>query len=336
MAATTTTTITTSPAKSQPQPQTQRPQIVRTAIDFSQTALADDYSGYYAQILDNVFSAEECASFITAAASSSPGTRGEAWEPAKLGARKTRTDFRHSDRILLDDAAIAELIFERVKPSLLATGMDVFVPPPAPAPDHTAAPAPAARGRGRGHGRGGTGRGGSTRVEDRNLVGTSRAQDDDPTGTDTSPRGGAQWSEVPWYTALNSLPPKKTGQWRLIGLNERLRFLRYGPGMYFRPHVDGKFYDNRGAMKKMSFLTLHLYLNGSDDHGGEEEEGPEGGATRFWTKDKREYIDVEPKVGRVLLFQQRGMLHSGEEVTAGLKYTIRTDAMYELELKDEP
>ena len=39
-------------------------------------------------------------------------------------------------------------------------------------------------------------------------------------------------------------------------------------------------------------------------------------------------LKVEPKIGRVLIFQQRYLLHSGEEVDSGLKYTMRTDVMY--------
>jgi hypothetical protein len=42
-------------------------------------------------------------------------------------------------------------------------------------------------------------------------------------------------------------------------------------------------------------------------------------------------LDVHPKAGRVLLFQHKGLLHSGDYVTAGTKYTMRTDLMYELE-----
>jgi acetyl/propionyl-CoA carboxylase alpha subunit len=54
-----------------------------------------------------------------------------------------------------------------------------------------------------------------------------------------------------------------------------------------------------------------------------------GGATRFWTPDKKKFLDVEPKVGRVLVFQQRMLVHSGEEVMEGLKITMRTDCMFE-------
>lgn len=40
-------------------------------------------------------------------------------------------------------------------------------------------------------------------------------------------------------------------------------------------------------------------------------------------------LDVEPKIGRVLIFQQAELLHSGADVIGGLKYTLRTDLMYE-------
>ena len=73
--------------------------------------------------------------------------------------------------------------------------------------------------------------------------------------------------------------------------------------------------------QQKSFVTLHLYLNDGD--------GLAGGATRFWTPDKKEHVDVEPKLGRVLVFQQRMLIHSGEEVTGGVKYTMRSDFLYE-------
>jgi hypothetical protein len=60
----------------------------------------------------------------------------------------------------------------------------------------------------------------------------------------------------------------------------------------------------------------------------------QGGATPFHSMDMKRRLDVDPKVGRVLLFQHKGLLHSGDYVTAGVKYTMRTDLMYELELPD--
>lgn len=47
-----------------------------------------------------------------------------------------------------------------------------------------------------------------------------------------------------------------------------------------------------------------------------------------------EGLDVTPKNGRVLIFQQRNLLHSGEEVTSGVKLTMRTDMMFE-KVEDE-
>jgi hypothetical protein len=79
-------------------------------------------------------------------------------------------------------------------------------------------------------------------------------------------------------------------------------------------------------MKERSFYTLHLYLNESDANAPE---GPlEGGATTFHGDDMKRSLDVVPKAGRVLLFQQRGLLHSGADVTGGIKLTLRTDLMY--------
>lgn len=52
-----------------------------------------------------------------------------------------------------------------------------------------------------------------------------------------------------------------------------------------------------------------------------------GGATTFHGESEREY-NVFPKTGRVLLFQQRSIWHSGQQVDAGVKYTMRTDVMF--------
>ena len=47
--------------------------------------------------------------------------------------------------------------------------------------------------------------------------------------------------------------------------------------------------------------------------------------------DEGKRYDVDAKMGRVLIFQHRGLVHSGEEVKEGEKFTMRTDLMYELE-----
>jgi hypothetical protein len=75
-----------------------------------------------------------------------------------------------------------------------------------------------------------------------------------------------------------------------------------------------------------SYFTLHLYLN--DPEGKDGQEPLKGGATTFHSWNMQERIDVIPKVGRVLMFQHRGLLHSGDDVVSGTKLTMRTDLMY--------
>ena len=59
-----------------------------------------------------------------------------------------------------------------------------------------------------------------------------------------------------------------------VGLNERLRFLKYDEGNYFRPHFDGCYIRGSEAGSRAgerSLVTCQLYLNS----------GFVGGATRF-------------------------------------------------------
>src|SRR5438034_3876448 len=77
-----------------------------------------------------------------------------------------------------------------------------------------------------------------------------------------------------------------------------------------------------------SFFTLHLYLNGHSSS------NPlKGGATTFWDYDAADFskkrLDVDPKAGRVLVFQHDNLIHSGDNVLRGVKFTMRTDLMYE-------
>ncbi|CAG8498621.1 731_t:CDS:1 [Scutellospora calospora] len=101
----------------------------------------------------------------------------------------------------------------------------------------------------------------------------------------------------------------------VVGLNERLRFLRYDPGELFKPHQDGSFQRPNGS--ETTYVTVQLYLN---------EEGLEGGETSFlnFTGDK---VKVTPKTGMVLVFEHL-LFHEGSEVLKGRKYVIRTDVFY--------
>jgi len=109
-----------------------------------------------------------------------------------------------------------------------------------------------------------------------------------------------------------------------VGLNERMRILRYDPGCYFKPHSDGSY--RRGYEAglsrhgEMSEVTLLLYLN----------EGYEGGRTRFLSphsSSTASHYDVVPQTGSVLLFEH-ACYHEGATLLQGRKYILRTDVMY--------
>lgn len=204
--------------------------------------------------------------------------------------------------------------------------------------------------------------------------------------------------EQPLVTGIR--PVQRGEVFRVSGLNERLRFLKYEGGEYFRPHGDGNYFSSGG--RERSLFTIHLYLNGDgvqdlkelggkieeaerddglferdDGESGREvdvnfgeaesesdsqskpvseiESEPEsenknvesnraesgavgtpdsggllGGATSFIGEyDAKDAVRVFPKAGSVLIFQQRNLIHGGDDVFRGVKYTMRTDVMYE-------
>ena len=133
--------------------------------------------------------------------------------------------------------------------------------------------------------------------------------------------------------------PQKRGEvWKFSRPNERMRFLKYVGGEYFRPHCDGSY--ETPDRKERSYFTLHLYLNNATVVSPEEMSTASlndakdllvGGATTFHAYNMIDKLDVLPKAGRILLFQHRDLLHSGDDVLQGTKYTMRTDLMYSLE-----
>lgn len=106
-------------------------------------------------------------------------------------------------------------------------------------------------------------------------------------------------------------------------VNERLSFLKYSAGEYFRAHEDGCYI--RPDNSELSYITVQIYLNDVKEE--------DGGATTF-IEDKYNGIyqdySVIPKVGRVLLFEH-DITHEGSILHNGLKYCIRTDVMYSIQ-----
>lgn len=110
-----------------------------------------------------------------------------------------------------------------------------------------------------------------------------------------------------WRRVARDIPSVLEGR-HAVGLNERLRFYRYGPGQRFAPHTDGCV---RRANGEESLLTFMIYLNG----------GVQGGETRFAN------ASITPQPGLALVFDHY-LLHEGGLVSVGHKYVLRSDVMY--------
>ncbi|XP_038067998.1 probable prolyl 4-hydroxylase 10 [Patiria miniata] len=126
-----------------------------------------------------------------------------------------------------------------------------------------------------------------------------------------------------WERLAEFIPQPFYG-YKALGLNERLRFLRYDPGEYFKPHFDGSYERKNG---EHSMVTVQIYLN----------EGFKGGSTTFlpyFNSDDDPPVECVPKIGRVLIFEHR-LYHEGSMLKDGRKYAIRTDVMYSSEKQDD-
>jgi hypothetical protein len=135
-------------------------------------------------------------------------------------------------------------------------------------------------------------------------------------------RASEIWNRIKHFIPTDYIPPIENCI--PTEVNERLRFLRYDIGEYFKPHFDGCYQrdtiENDPKYGDVSFLTIQIYLN----------DGFEGGSTRFFSNtldSDTDYYDVVPKTGSVLIFDHR-MLHSGEVLIKGRKYALRSDIMF--------
>ena len=120
------------------------------------------------------------------------------------------------------------------------------------------------------------------------------------------------WADALWHRVRHAFP--RVNGSPPVGLNERFRFYRYQPGQYFRAHLDG--YYQRPGTRVRSMFTLMLYLS----------EVEAGGTTLFYEAD----LEVVPEEGLACAFVHQ-QLHAGQPVTAGEKWVLRTDVMYDLD-----
>lgn len=152
---------------------------------------------------------------------------------------------------------------------------------------------------------------------------------------------------------LDKLPPQRyqgSGRWEFRRFNNRMRFLKYSAGQYFKrktlppsaviphtskqvpdsaaaAHTDSPYWYEEDGVEFQTHYTIQLYLNNSAEIDPQAQ--LVGGATAFLSRDKKSRLDVNPREGSVLIFQHDGLYHEGAEVTKGVKYTMRTDILYE-------
>ncbi|KAJ1326317.1 2OG-Fe(II) oxygenase [Microdochium nivale] len=191
-----------------------------------------------------------------------------------------------------------------------------------------------------------------------------------------------------WDASLRRYVPdddRMAARWEFVRMNKRMRFLKYGPGQFFRAHCDGAYterdvqdvprFEGKGVDLTTHF-TLHLYLNDSqqailaeldsqqegrgvssqDSEDSQEDDKKKraalaaweathndvgdkvslvGGATSFLSDNEERSVAVDPRAGRVLIFQHRKLYHAGDDVLDGVKYTMRAELMYRLAVPGE-
>lgn len=286
--------------------------VTISPVDWASSPLPE-YEGLFAVVLDNVLSPSECQTLLQLAESSvdvfrmnSTGDHNP-WKPAMVNAGNgfevLETGYRNSDRLVWDEQEVVDRIWRRClqgeAAEKLREKLDVLD---------------------------GDEKVGACRLRGRNWV-------------------------------------VENQRWEFRRLNQRMRFLKYGEGQFFRrkstqhlftdsflhtkpqglvrghlsceeaneiaAHCDGAFSEEVDGKIFKTFFTLHLYLNDSVAEAGEDAELV-GGATSFLSGNASRRVDVNPKAGRVLIFQHRRLFHAGDDVVEGTKYTMRTDIMYEL------
>lgn len=279
--------------------------ITMKPIDFAQTVLPE-YKGCYAVVLDNVLSPSECQQLLKMAEDSVPET--------ERFVRKSKSKQQRQQQQKQDQAAPDEGHDDDDDDD------DETRDPWRPALVHV---------------------GGGWEVRD------DKYRNSDRIIWDQEEIVGRIWARLAQARGLKivlakvtpnsrALPaPRPTTRnllgvkWDFLRVNRRMRFLKYQRGGFFRPHCDAAYKSQENDKILQSWYTVHLYLNDSKAEAGDAAE-LEGGATCFLSTDCKRRIDINPKAGRVLIFQHERLYHSGDEVKAGVKYTMRTDIEYQM------
>jgi len=123
------------------------------------------------------------------------------------------------------------------------------------------------------------------------------------------------------------------GRYRPCGVIPEFRFMRYGSGQAFLPHVDPvRYLESNPATNAegvyQSCATLAIYLNNADEF--------EGGSLTFVKRTRRPgastddiepLYSVQPKAGRCAIFLHKEV-HEGGIVHHGYKHMMQCDVLY--------
>ena len=127
-----------------------------------------------------------------------------------------------------------------------------------------------------------------------------------------------------------------------VGLDPKIRFLKYETGHQFLAHMDAEYEDTEG---RLGLLTFQIYLN----------ESYQGGETSFVASESEpvlseammakldaagdtmdmdeiqlpplKRVHVYPGLGKALIFQ-RDLIHEAARVLDGVKYVVGIDVMF--------
>ena len=108
------------------------------------------------------------------------------------------------------------------------------------------------------------------------------------------------------------------GEWKLHGLDSRIRCYRYDQDNHFDRHED--YSDHVDPLRHRGMLTLMVYLN----------DVAEGGSTQFYVHNGQRFeirLAVNAEAGKAAVFHQR-LTHRGEPVKSPPKYCLRTNVLY--------
>lgn len=248
--------------------------------DLSKQIIPVTGTNRFAIVVHNLLAPEECANLIRRA-------EDEGFDDALVqgpgGREILRRDIRACQRCIIDDAALAEAVYIRILNAVKGTEMEKKV-----------VRAPWIR---------------STNEEQQRSTSSSSS---------SMRRSSASTSTIRHSSNGEIIDDEGGGEISAVGLNERMRFLKYEPGHFFGPHQDIRYVrgpDAGDRAGETSHITVQLYLNDKF----------KGGTTRFLCG--KRYYDVKPKVGSALIFDH-DLLHEGSKVQGGVKYSVRTDIMF--------